>query len=251
MTACPLGLASQCYCANRVSSFRSRSARENRRASAGPRQPRESRPGSRVSKLCHRRTAAAASGGRRDPPSLFADRFLAAPLLDSFASRSTFAVVADAGLRRHAQLEALHRRCGESNCERATTSASSPSASRRRIRAPASASTAARLVGDGNLPFKMDFVDEWHDQPLLAKAFAEKLRAGWEKACAENGAKLPVIFTAHSVPAAHDHRRRSLREAIQGDRRVGSERSGPAQPTTGPSPSRAKACPAAHGSAPR
>jgi ferrochelatase len=56
------------------------------------------------------------------------------------------------------------------------------------------------VTGDGNLPFEMDFVDEWHDQPLLAKAFAEKLRSGWEKACAENGAKLPVIFTAHSVP---------------------------------------------------
>ncbi|MGD0509630.1 MAG: ferrochelatase [Terriglobales bacterium] len=54
--------------------------------------------------------------------------------------------------------------------------------------------------GDGNLPFQLDFVEEWHDQPLLAKAFAERLRAGWEKASAENGAKLPVIFTAHSVP---------------------------------------------------
>ena len=58
----------------------------------------------------------------------------------------------------------------------------------------------AAVVADGNLPFKMDFVDEWHDQPLLAKAFAEKLRSGWKKASAENGAKLPVIFTAHSVP---------------------------------------------------
>ena len=56
------------------------------------------------------------------------------------------------------------------------------------------------VLGEGNLPFALDFVDEWHDQPLLAKAFAEKLRAGWEKASAENGAKLPVIFTAHSVP---------------------------------------------------
>jgi ferrochelatase len=56
------------------------------------------------------------------------------------------------------------------------------------------------VVGDGNLPFKLDFVEEWHDHPLLAKAFAEKLRAGWEKACAESGARLPVIFTAHSVP---------------------------------------------------
>ena len=49
--------------------------------------------------------------------------------------------------------------------------------------------------------FTLDFVDEWHDQPLLVKAFAEKLRAGWEKANAEHGATLPIIFTAHSVPA--------------------------------------------------
>jgi len=56
------------------------------------------------------------------------------------------------------------------------------------------------VVGGGNLPFKMDFVDEWHDQPLLIKAFAEKLRASWEKASTEHGAKLPIIFTAHSVP---------------------------------------------------
>jgi len=56
------------------------------------------------------------------------------------------------------------------------------------------------VSGEGNLPFEMDFVEQWHDHPLLIKAFAEKLRSGWEKANAENGAKLPVIFTAHSVP---------------------------------------------------
>ena len=49
-------------------------------------------------------------------------------------------------------------------------------------------------------PFPIDFVEEWHDHPLLLEAFAEKLRAGWSKASAEYGAKLPVIFTAHSVP---------------------------------------------------
>ncbi|MGB8011522.1 MAG: ferrochelatase [Terriglobales bacterium] len=54
--------------------------------------------------------------------------------------------------------------------------------------------------GEGNLPFEMDFVEEWHDEPLLIKAFAEKLCEGWEKANAESGAKLPIIFTAHSVP---------------------------------------------------
>ncbi len=51
------------------------------------------------------------------------------------------------------------------------------------------------------VPFEVDFVESWHDHPLLVQAFAEKLRAGWEHACSELGAKLPVIFTAHSVPA--------------------------------------------------
>jgi ferrochelatase len=48
--------------------------------------------------------------------------------------------------------------------------------------------------------FPIDFVEEWHDHPLLIEAFAEKLRVGWSKACSEPGAKLRVIFTAHSVP---------------------------------------------------
>jgi ferrochelatase len=58
-----------------------------------------------------------------------------------------------------------------------------------------------RSALDANgLPFAIDFVDSWHDHPLLIKAFAEKLRAGWDPACLELGSKLPVIFTAHSVP---------------------------------------------------
>jgi ferrochelatase len=48
--------------------------------------------------------------------------------------------------------------------------------------------------------FAVDFVEAWHDHPLLIKAFAEKLRAGWEHARREMGAKVPIIFTAHSVP---------------------------------------------------
>ena len=59
-----------------------------------------------------------------------------------------------------------------------------------------------QTTSDDALPFTLDFVDEWHDQPLLAKAFAENLRAGWAKANAEYGSeRLPIIFTAHSVPA--------------------------------------------------
>ncbi len=49
-------------------------------------------------------------------------------------------------------------------------------------------------------PITFDFVDSWHDQPLLIQAFAERLRAGSQSAEAQSGAKLPTIFTAHSVP---------------------------------------------------
>ncbi len=50
------------------------------------------------------------------------------------------------------------------------------------------------------LPFTVDFVEEWHDNPALIAAFAHNLRDGWMKACADQGATVPVLFTAHSVP---------------------------------------------------
>jgi ferrochelatase len=49
-------------------------------------------------------------------------------------------------------------------------------------------------------PFKLDFIESWHDHPLLIEAFLEKLKSGRTQASREAGAKLPVIFTAHSVP---------------------------------------------------
>jgi protoporphyrin/coproporphyrin ferrochelatase len=57
------------------------------------------------------------------------------------------------------------------------------------------------LAGDKGYAFTVDFVQSWHDHPLLIKAFAEKLRAGWARARSEMGTqKVPIIFTAHSVP---------------------------------------------------
>jgi ferrochelatase len=56
------------------------------------------------------------------------------------------------------------------------------------------------LTDNQENPFTVDFVESWHDHPLLIKAFAEKLRDGWERACREAGRKVPIIFTAHSVP---------------------------------------------------
>ncbi len=56
------------------------------------------------------------------------------------------------------------------------------------------------VTGDSGAPFEVDFVDNWHDHPLLIRAFAEKLEKGWKAACDEFGARVPVVFTAHSVP---------------------------------------------------
>jgi protoporphyrin/coproporphyrin ferrochelatase len=56
------------------------------------------------------------------------------------------------------------------------------------------------VEGDSGTPFVLHFVESWHSHPLLIEGFAEKLREGWDKACREGVAKLPIIFTAHSVP---------------------------------------------------
>ena len=57
-----------------------------------------------------------------------------------------------------------------------------------------------RAALGNELPFRFEFIDSWHDHPLLIKAFAEKLNRGREDASRELGTELPVIFTAHSVP---------------------------------------------------
>jgi ferrochelatase len=46
----------------------------------------------------------------------------------------------------------------------------------------------------------VQFVESWHDHPLLIQAFAERLEPVWREASAKIGRALPVIFTAHSVP---------------------------------------------------
>ena len=44
-----------------------------------------------------------------------------------------------------------------------------------------------------NPPFTTEFVESWHDHPLLIQAFAEKLTA-------RRPPTVPTVFTAHSVP---------------------------------------------------
>jgi len=47
---------------------------------------------------------------------------------------------------------------------------------------------------------RFDFTAGWADHPLLAEAFAERLRPALAKLSAEAGQQVPVLFTAHSVP---------------------------------------------------
>ncbi len=48
--------------------------------------------------------------------------------------------------------------------------------------------------------FTFDFIAGWADEPGLALAFAERLWPAWAEACAVTGTRVPVLFTAHSVP---------------------------------------------------
>lgn len=52
---------------------------------------------------------------------------------------------------------------------------------------------------------RIDFTDGWAQHPLLAEAFAERLRAAMAILEAETGAPVPVLFTAHSVPSRTVH----------------------------------------------
>jgi len=47
---------------------------------------------------------------------------------------------------------------------------------------------------------RVDFLEGWAGEPLLAEAFAERLRVAHGRLSAEVGGAVPVIFTAHSVP---------------------------------------------------
>ena len=79
---------------------------------------------------------------------------------------------------------------------------------------------------------EVEFVAGWAESPLLAEAFAEKLRPVWAEACAESGRRVPVLFTAHSVPC---------RTIMTGEASVAGARPGtPAQSSPDPYPVEAK-----------
>jgi protoporphyrin/coproporphyrin ferrochelatase len=57
-----------------------------------------------------------------------------------------------------------------------------------------------RAVLSAAAGIEVEFVAGWAESPLLAQAFAEKLWPVWAEACAVSGRRVPVVFTAHSVP---------------------------------------------------
>lgn len=69
--------------------------------------------------------------------------------------------------------------------------------------------------------FAYRFIAGWADQPLLVQALAERLWPAWAEACAKASAtagrpvRVPVLFTAHSVPC-RTIRSTSAEEAARG-----------------------------------
>ena len=56
-------------------------------------------------------------------------------------------------------------------------------------------------IAKASPPVQVDFVSSWHDHPGLIAAFGEKVAAALAGVQAKGGLPVPVIFTAHSVPA--------------------------------------------------
>jgi ferrochelatase len=78
----------------------------------------------------------------------------------------------------------------------------------------------------------VEFVAGWAEEPLLAQAFAERLWPVWAEACAQSGRRVPVLFTAHSVPC---------RTIMTGEASIAGARPGtPMQDTPDPYPVEAK-----------
>lgn len=55
-------------------------------------------------------------------------------------------------------------------------------------------------VAKAGARFATEFVESWHDHPDLIRALAEKVEAARARAEAQAGTRVPIIFTAHSVP---------------------------------------------------
>lgn len=207
---CPLSLADQCYCANGMSSFvapeRSAKTAVLLLAHGSPENPDQTPEFLRY-----------VTGGRPLPPQVVEEIRHRYSLI-GFSPLACWTLLQADQLSQELQLPVFVgmrnwnpfiadavKAIAAQKFERVIAVCLAPQNSRTSVGLYRSAVTGTDVTGNDALPFTLDFVDEWHDQPLLAKAFAENLRAGWAKANAEYGGTssgtLPIIFTAHSVPA--------------------------------------------------
>jgi ferrochelatase len=198
MEKCPLRLGTACYCANRTSAFAASSARTAvlLLAHGTPENPDQ------IPEYLHYVT------GGRALPSQVVEEIRHRYALIGFSPLTCWTLLQADQLSQSLRLPVFVgmrnwkpfiadavKVIGEQGFERVIAICMAPQNSRTSVGLYRRA-----VVGETNLPFALDFVEQWHDQPLLVKAFAEKLRSGHERACAEHGTRLPVIFTAHSVP---------------------------------------------------
>jgi ferrochelatase len=198
MTECPLRLGEKCYCANRVSSFGGGNGDTAvlLLAHGSPEAPEQ------VPEFLQ-----AVTSGRALPPqvvqeiqhrySLIGFSPLACwTLLQADQLAQSLNMPVFVGMRNwRPWIADVVKAISDQGMERVIAICMAPQNSR------TSVGLYRRAVTDAdNLPFTLDFVESWHDHPMLAKAFAERLRAGLESARAESGSQVPVIFTAHSVP---------------------------------------------------
>jgi ferrochelatase len=200
MTACPLGLGGQCYCANQVNSF-SASHLPAKTAVLMVAHGSPENPDQIPEFLSY------VTGGRSLLPAVIEEIRHRYSLI-GFSPLACWTRLQADQLSQSVQMPVFVgmrnwkpfigdsvRAIVSERYERVVAICLAPQNSRTSVGLYRSA-----IAGNGNLPFKMEFVEQWHDHPLLIKAFAEKLRTGLDNATAENGTKLPVIFTAHSVP---------------------------------------------------
>jgi protoporphyrin/coproporphyrin ferrochelatase len=198
-SSCPLQLGAACYCANRVSSFVPAPAKTAvlLLAHGSPENPDQTPEFLRY-----------VTGGRPLPPHVVEEIRHRYSLI-GFSPLACWTLLQADQLSRELKLPVFVgmrnwkpfiadavKAIAAQNFDRVIAVCLAPQNSRTSVGLYRSAVTC-----ENALPFTLDFVDEWHDQPLLTKAFAENLRAGWDKANAEYGGTLPIIFTAHSVPA--------------------------------------------------
>ena len=209
MTACPLGMAGACYCANQISAFLLAPAPTATAKTAvlllahgSPENPDQTPEFLRY-----------VTGGRPLPPQVVEEIRHRYSLI-GFSPLACWTLLQADHLSQDLQLPVFVgmrnwkpfiadavKAIAAQNFDRVIAVCLAPQNSRTSVGLYRTAVTGGDVTGNDALPFTLDFVDEWHDQPLLAKAFAENLRAGWAKANAEYGGTLPIIFTAHSVPA--------------------------------------------------